>query len=487
MREARLSCMRAFRSFRLPLPRGVMRLAGPAHPSHNVPDARRVAGSAAPEPADAGAAARLRASRLHRGRRCSAPRATAPCASSCWFCLPHVRDYNTRLGLLQRHGPERDRGRHLRSDTAWQRPTWPLGRLGGAGRFDPILRDPLGVLRDTRRRRPPPPRARTDEAPPELRAALDLLELAWPLDQVDLRSRYKELAKRHHPDATGGDRAAEERLKDINRAYSLLKRRGVRARAAAAAGRRRAAPGSRIARRPPSMTLNRHGTGLQMNKVAQISEIRPTSAIDAPDITVKAREVFGVDIDMEVPAFSIRTGARARGRPDLPVRPRHDAGDPRRLCLQPPRDDPGLSRHRQIDPYRAGRGAAELALHPRQPRQPHQPHRPDRQGRDRAARRQAGDRIPRRHAALGAAAPRRAGVRRIRRRPPGRDVRDPARAGSRRQADAARPEPGDPPATRGSACSPPPTRSAWATPPASITARSRSTRARWTAGTSSRR
>jgi hypothetical protein len=30
----------------------------------------------------------------------------------------------------------------------------------------------------------------------------------------------------------------------------------------------------------------------------------------------------------------------------------------------------GLSRHRQIDPYRAGRRAAELALRARQPRQP---------------------------------------------------------------------------------------------------------------------
>jgi cobaltochelatase CobS len=40
--------------------------------------------------------------------------------------------------------------------------------------------------------------------------------------------------------------------------------------------------------------------------------------------------------------------------------------------------------------------------------------------------------------------------------------------------------------TRPSACSPPRTPSAWATPPASITARSRSTRARWTAGTSLR-
>ncbi len=75
-----------------------------------------------------------------------------------------------------------------------------------------------------------------------MRAALDLLGLAWPLDQVDLRSRYKDLAKRYHPDATGGDRAAEEKLKDINRAYSLLKRR-VPPRAAAAAQPEAAAAG----------------------------------------------------------------------------------------------------------------------------------------------------------------------------------------------------------------------------------------------------
>ena len=52
---------------------------------------------------------------------------------------------------------------------------------------------------------------------------------------------------------------------------------------------------------------------------------------------------------------------------------------------------------------------------------------------------------------------------------------------------SARPVEGDPPASRHSACSRPPTPSASATPRASITARSRSTRARWTAGRSSRR
>ena len=36
-------------------------------------------------------------------------------------------------------------------------------------------------------------------------------------------------------------------------------------------------------------------------------EARPTSVINLPDITVKAREVFGIDSDLEVPAFSVRT------------------------------------------------------------------------------------------------------------------------------------------------------------------------------------
>ena len=37
------------------------------------------------------------------------------------------------------------------------------------------------------------------------------------------------------------------------------------------------------------------------------ADVRPTSAVNLPDTTVKAREVFGMDIDMDVPAFSIRT------------------------------------------------------------------------------------------------------------------------------------------------------------------------------------
>ncbi|MCC6716511.1 MAG: cobaltochelatase subunit CobS [Acetobacteraceae bacterium] len=45
-----------------------------------------------------------------------------------------------------------------------------------------------------------------------------------------------------------------------------------------------------------------------MNQVAALSDRpAPTSAIDMPDTTVNAREVFGIDSDMKVPAFSLRT------------------------------------------------------------------------------------------------------------------------------------------------------------------------------------
>ena len=158
-----------------------------------------------------------------------------------WFCLPHVRDYNKAWDFYKGMSAHEIEAA-LRADTSWQRPSWPLGRLGGAGRFDPeLLRDPFSVLGQeapTPRRRP---RDET-QAPPELRAALDLLGLGWPIDQAELRGRYKDLAKRYHPDVTGGDRGAEEKLKDINRAYSLLKRR-VPARGRAAAEPEAAAAG----------------------------------------------------------------------------------------------------------------------------------------------------------------------------------------------------------------------------------------------------
>ena len=156
-----------------------------------------------------------------------APRSTTKLNEYFWFCLPHVREYNASWDYYKGMSPQEIEA-NLRNDSGWHRPTWPLGRLGAARVLGPeTLRDPLGVLNGTplhaRRRQASAEKAAAP--PPELRAALDVLGLEWPVDHSAMRNRYKELAKRFHPDLNNGDRGAEEKLKDVNRAYSLLRKR----------------------------------------------------------------------------------------------------------------------------------------------------------------------------------------------------------------------------------------------------------------------
>lgn len=165
-----------------------------------------------------------------------APKSRRNLSEYFWFCLEHVRNYNSTWDFYKGMSPAEVEAQ-LRSDTSWQRPTWPLGHLGAGAWDDEALRDPLHVLAAGRvngasgnARRP-----EAERAPPELRDPLATLGLSWPTTMDVVKSRYKELAKRHHPDANGGSRDAEERLKTINVAYAAVRSRlGSEGRVAAA-------------------------------------------------------------------------------------------------------------------------------------------------------------------------------------------------------------------------------------------------------------
>ncbi|WP_158744386.1 J domain-containing protein [Acidisphaera sp. L21] len=136
-----------------------------------------------------------------------------------WFCLDHVREYNASWDFYKGMTPGQIEAQ-TRADTQWQRPTWPLGRLGARFLNEDALRDPLEAMATGRRRSA----ERAAQATPTgLREPLTTLGLDWPVTLDVVKSRYKELAKRNHPDANGGDRAAEERLKTINLAYAAVR------------------------------------------------------------------------------------------------------------------------------------------------------------------------------------------------------------------------------------------------------------------------
>jgi DnaJ-class molecular chaperone len=58
------------------------------------------------------------------------------------------------------------------------------------------------------------------------RRAFDVLGLEADAKRADIKARFKLLVKRHHPDANGGDRGSEDRLREIIQAYNYLKSAG---------------------------------------------------------------------------------------------------------------------------------------------------------------------------------------------------------------------------------------------------------------------
>lgn len=140
-----------------------------------------------------------------------APRSRDDLRNYYWFCLDHVRAYNAAWDYYAGLNAT-EIEQMVRQDTTWQRPTWPLGSM--MGRFQ----DVFGLFEEQAAPRKPP----EHPASPEEKA-MKAMDLAAPLTLVALKARYKELVKRHHPDANGGDKASEERFKEIGQAYKILR------------------------------------------------------------------------------------------------------------------------------------------------------------------------------------------------------------------------------------------------------------------------
>lgn len=146
-----------------------------------------------------------------------APRSPRDLRSYVWFCLAHVRQYNASWNYYAGMADEEVEA-DIRRDTVWQRPTWRLGHQGGRFAQGFRVTDGFGYFNESaEHERPTTAPPRTPEA-----EALIVMDLSAPVTQAIVKARYKELVKRHHPDANGGNKASEEKFKEISQAYRTI-------------------------------------------------------------------------------------------------------------------------------------------------------------------------------------------------------------------------------------------------------------------------
>ena len=185
---------------------------------------------------------------------CQWPRCDAPAthrapkgrlrANEYWrFCLEHVREYNNSYNFFA--GMSDDAiAKYQKEDITGHRPTWKMGSIGGrpsdgrrGARDDRgqgsrgsgwAANDPFGLFDGAGPGRAghARPAAEGRKILNAQRRALDVLGLEADAKRADIKAKFKVLVKRNHPDANGGDRTSEDRLREIIAAYNYLKSAG---------------------------------------------------------------------------------------------------------------------------------------------------------------------------------------------------------------------------------------------------------------------
>jgi curved DNA-binding protein CbpA len=156
-----------------------------------------------------------------------------------FFCLDHVRDYNKSYNYFAGMSDE-DVAAYQKASMTGHRPTWSSGvnawaatgftsaaqsHMNGYNRNFQTS-DPFGFFEQVRKGgegADGAPKRPVRNAERRCFTTLDLHEDSTP---EEIKARFKALVKRHHPDSNGGDRASEDRLREIIQAYNYLKQAG---------------------------------------------------------------------------------------------------------------------------------------------------------------------------------------------------------------------------------------------------------------------
>jgi hypothetical protein len=155
------------------------------------------------------------------------PKSREELSKHVWLCLAHARAHNESWDYFKGMS-ERDIESFRNDAIIGHRPTWPLGKRAarlhnGLKNFD--FESAFGV--ENEQKEAQSPRRPVRQLSRLQQTAFDTLNLEPSATLNEIKARYKELVKRFHPDANGGDRGAEERLKQVIKAYGVLRASGL--------------------------------------------------------------------------------------------------------------------------------------------------------------------------------------------------------------------------------------------------------------------
>lgn len=154
------------------------------------------------------------------------------------FCAEHIRHYNSSYNYFDGMGDAEVEAFQKDAITG-HRPTWKVGanawshgtstgRSDSEARFSEEHKARAARFAGWRASPQPSEKERPGRKLKPLEAkSIAALDLDVSATKQEIKARFKELVKRHHPDSNGGDRAAEDKLREIIQAYNYLKQAGL--------------------------------------------------------------------------------------------------------------------------------------------------------------------------------------------------------------------------------------------------------------------
>ena len=146
-----------------------------------------------------------------------------------FFCMDHVREYNQNWNFFEGMS-QKEIETHMYRTMTWDRPTWESTIYGVRPDhlrqrvYEGLRMDGLNMGSDfNHNENTAGYEGHYSTLPAPEMDALSTLGLSPPINWDTIRTQYKKMVKKHHPDVSQNKDRDAEIIKKINIAYSILK------------------------------------------------------------------------------------------------------------------------------------------------------------------------------------------------------------------------------------------------------------------------